>query len=261
MKRMLDRILPPWLPNPLGDVSLAQASDGDECGINLFPSGLIKITRNGVVKICNLRSDQLLEMPLRKKNLGDLVHPQDVDAWRYFMQRAPRSQKLADPEVFRFINSAGDVRWLQVTASMSDEYICMSLVDVSQTVRDDLTLRTSNRSLENLLNGLPAMVYRCRNDRRFTMEYVSAGCVDLTGKTAEELLNNSDYAELIHPDDREDVWTKVQDALQTRAIFELRFRLVGVDGVTRRVVERGQGFYSDSGGVLGIEGVVMLAVD
>lgn len=261
MKRMLDRILPPWLPIRMGDTSLSQAPDGDESGINLFPAGLVKVTRNGVVKVCNLRSEELLETALRGKDLGALVHPQDSDAWRYFVQRTPRSQKLADPEIFRFINSAGDVRWLQITASMSDEYICMSLVDVSQTVRDDLTLRTSNRSLENLLNGLPAMVYRCRNDRRFTMEYVSAGCLGLTGKTAQELLNNSDYAELIHPDDRENVWMKVQEALQSRAVFELRFRLVGVDGLTRRVVERGQGFYSDSGGVLGMEGVVMLDVD
>ncbi|WEK33313.1 MAG: PAS domain-containing protein [Candidatus Pseudomonas phytovorans] len=258
---MLDRILPPWLPIRMGDTSLSQAPDGDESGINLFPAGLVKVTRNGVVKVCNLRSEELLETALRGKDLGALVHPQDSDAWRYFVQRTPRSQKLADPEIFRFINSAGDVRWLQITASMSDEYICMSLVDVSQTVRDDLTLRTSNRSLENLLNGLPAMVYRCRNDRRFTMEYVSAGCLGLTGKTAQELLNNSDYAELIHPDDRENVWMKVQEALQSRAVFELRFRLVGVDGLTRRVVERGQGFYSDSGGVLGMEGVVMLDVD
>lgn len=260
MKRMIDRILLPWLPNRVGDSSLSQAPDGDECGINLFPAGLVRVTRNGVVKVCNLRSEELLETMLREKNLGALVHPQDSDAWRYFVLRTHRSQKLADPEVFRFINSAGDVRWLQITASMSGEYICMSLVDVSQTVRDDLTLRTSNRSLENLLNGLPAMVYRCRNDRRFTMEYVSAGCLGLTGKTAQELLN-SDYAELIHPEDREDVWLKVQQALQSRAVFELRFRLVGVDGVTRRVVERGQGFYSDSGGVLGMEGVIMLDMD
>ena len=70
--------------------------------------------------------------------------------------------------------------------------------------------------LETLLSSLPGMVYRCRNDPDNTMEYVSAGCIELTGYTPEDFIQNKrvSYSTLIHPLDREAVKNQVQAALR-----------------------------------------------
>ncbi len=64
----------------------------------------------------------------------------------------------------------------------------------------------SERSLSALMRNLPSMAYRRRNDELLTMEFVSEGCLDLTGYEPSELLENSvaAYAQLVHPGDLEE---------------------------------------------------------
>src|SRR3712207_2608355 len=69
------------------------------------------------------------------------------------------------------------------------------------------------RALLALVNCLPGMIYCCRNDRDWTMLYVSEGCAELTGHDPDDFINNRRlaYADLIHPEDREQVWREVQE--------------------------------------------------
>ncbi len=118
-------------------------------------------------------------------------------------------------------------------------------------------LHESQRFLATLMNNLPGMVYRSRSDPQRTLEFASEGASLLTGYPPASLVGNPDgYASLIHPEDREHVWTQIQRALQHRVPFQVRYRLRSAANAEKFVEETGQGNFAPSGDLLSIEGFV-----
>ncbi|GEM_PF-961791 len=112
--------------------------------------------------------------------------------------------------------------------------------------------------LNSVLEGLPGLVYRCRNDPQWTMEYISQGCRSLTGYTPEDLLGNRriSYAELIEPEDREPVYRAVQEALAERRPYRLVYRIRDANGAVKWVWEQGEGIFDREGELLYLHGYI-----
>lgn len=123
--------------------------------------------------------------------------------------------------------------------------------------RIEVALRESKRMLTTLMSNLPGMAYRCRNDRQRTMEFVSDGCLELTGRSSPELLHNSaiSYVDLIHPDDQDRVWSEIQQATEKRTPFRLTYR-INAGSETKWVWEHGQGIFDTTGKLLALEGFI-----
>ena len=119
-------------------------------------------------------------------------------------------------------------------------------------------LQESQRTLSTLMNNLPGAVYRCFNDPNWTLEFISEGIRELTGYAPDDFVRHRrvNYADLIHPDDRDQVWRDVQAALAEKRPFQLTYRLITVDGQTKWAWERGEGVYGPSGEVLRLEGFI-----
>ena len=119
-------------------------------------------------------------------------------------------------------------------------------------------LGESHRTLSTLLGNLPGMVYRCRNDKDWTMEFTSDGCLDLTGYSPENFVSHRkiSYAQLIHPEDQDPVWNNVQDALRDKRPFQLVYRITTAKGEMKWVWEQGRGVFSLDGDLLALEGFI-----
>ncbi len=119
-------------------------------------------------------------------------------------------------------------------------------------------LSESGRRFRTLVENLNGMVYRCRNDPTWTMEYVSSGAYELTGHRPEHLIGNRmlAFGDLIHPDDREKVWDIIQEALRERRPFTLTYRVRDADGEEKWVWEQGQGVVGPDGTVEALEGFI-----
>lgn len=119
-------------------------------------------------------------------------------------------------------------------------------------------LEDRERTLATLMGNLPGMVYRCRNDPDWTMEFVSEPARELTGYSALELIGNAaiSYGELIHPEDRGAVWDDVQSALAEGRPYRLTYRIVTRGGETRWVWEQGCGVFGRDGDVIALEGFI-----
>lgn len=131
--------------------------------------------------------------------------------------------------------------------------------DITALKRNELTLRERERQLMTLMRNLPGMAYRCMNDPEWTMKFVSDGVYELTGFTPEELINNTvtAYGDLIHPDDRQNVWDAVQAALEDHRPYQMLYRLRARDGGERWVWEHGRGVFTRrTGRLVALEGFV-----
>jgi PAS domain S-box-containing protein len=118
------------------------------------------------------------------------------------------------------------------------------------------TIRHREREQVTLMRNIPGMVYRCANAPHWPMTFVSDGCLQLTGYTADALLQGEGFAALIHQEDRLRVWREVQEALLQRRPFMLQYRIVTADGTEKWVAEHGQAVLSDDGGLQSLEGII-----
>jgi PAS domain S-box-containing protein len=137
---------------------------------------------------------------------------------------------------------------------LDDQPIVLAIArDVAERTRSEAALQESQRRLATLMSNLPGMVYRCRNDPDWTMQFVSDGCLPLTGYAPQDLIQSHRvaYAELIHPDDRSMVWESIQDALKEKRGFESVYRIITAAGEEKWVSELGRGLFDgDDGSVL-----------
>ncbi|MGH1538927.1 MAG: PAS domain-containing protein [Arenicella sp.] len=192
----------------------------------------------------------------------DYLHPEDQSTWDSALQRLSDSFK-SEQIWLRLIGADGDIRWceMRVQCIKPDTLYPLSatLSDITPQVRREQTRNASHRSLDSLVSRLPAMLYRSRNNISWTMEYVSQGCEELTGYSAESLINQTlvSYGSLIHEEDANNVWECVQVALQQQRVFELTYRIIHQNGDIITVKDKGLGVYSDSGEILGVEGIIL----
>lgn len=114
------------------------------------------------------------------------------------------------------------------------------------------------RMLKTLLGNLEGMVYRCRDDDSWTMEFISEGCRRLTGYDADDLLLNNrlSYESITHPEDRVRTREEVRKGLTLHNRFDTEYRIVHANGEIRWVWERGAGVLDERGDIIAIEGFV-----
>jgi len=131
-------------------------------------------------------------------------------------------------------------------------------VDITEIKNKEQALHESERRLYTLMSHLPGMAYRCKNDPQWTMEFISEGCLPLTGYSSEELMFNRklSYNDIIYPGDRQMVWDIIQEKLKDKRPYELTYRIITIKGEEKWVWEQGSGVFSESGEFLALEGFI-----
>lgn len=113
------------------------------------------------------------------------------------------------------------------------------------------------RRMESLIGNLYGVAYRCLNTPDWPIEFISRGCLELTGYSPLDFVSRRVLLnDLIHPDDRNRVWGQVQQALAERRLFNLEYRLTDRRGQLHWVVERGCGVW-DKDRLEALEGLIV----
>ncbi len=138
-----------------------------------------------------------------------------------------------------------------------EEVVCCAedITEINQTYE---ALKESRRTLAAYFDNLPGLAYRCRNDSRWTIEFMSKGSQELTGYPPEAFLGDSPktFMDLIPPEEQARLWQIVQEANAEKRHYEVRYPLLTASGARKWVWERGRGVFGPDGAVLALEGLI-----
>jgi len=131
-------------------------------------------------------------------------------------------------------------------------------VDLSEQKQAHSRLKKSERTLTNLISNLPGFVYRCKNDKEWTMEYLSEGFSAITGYSVEDIMEfkKLTFKDIIHPDYRHHLQEQWQVLLANKSPLEEEYPIITKNGETRWVWERGRGIFNDDDSLIYLEGFI-----
>lgn len=159
----------------------------------------------------------------------------------------------------------GSIRWFQISrvpypyGEWDRPGVLGIATDITERKQVADLLRESERSKSVLLSNLPGMAYRCRYDENWTMEFVSDGCLGLTGYAPGDLIHNAKIAfnEIMASEYRTLARQKWMEGVKNRSPVELEYEILTASGERKWVWEQGMVIFGDNGFPEAIEGLIM----
>ncbi len=118
-------------------------------------------------------------------------------------------------------------------------------------------LQEKEEQFHSMVLNNPGVVYRCRFDEGWTMEFISERVHSLMGYPPDDFVHNGrTYASIMVPADQDRVADEVQSALDEDRTFSLEYRVVRADGETIWVNSRGRGIRGTDGALRYLDGAI-----
>jgi len=113
-------------------------------------------------------------------------------------------------------------------------------------------------TLSRLIGNLRGFAYRRRADDRWTMDFVSTGCRDVTGYDPHRFMENGSiaFSDLIERSDRRRVNERVRLAARLRQRVTIRYMLRTAYGMWVQVEDRLTPVVNAAGQLLAIDGII-----
>jgi PAS domain S-box-containing protein len=239
----------------LSEAVLKESEEKHRVLLESIHSPILALDRDLVVLYCNQGYFDIIGKPeiglVGKKILEVYPSFQKTNSYQAYL-------KCLGTGMTQRVEGKFSGRYLKVTVYPTQWGLLAVADDDTETHAVQEQLEESRRKLETLMGNLPGMVYRCRNDRQWTMEITNEGCLELTGYDQADIIANQkiSYAQLIHPSDREMVWDEIQNAVQKKEAYQLIYRIIARDGAEKWVWEQGQGIYDEKGILQALEGFI-----
>lgn len=228
---------------------------------------VFQLSAEGKIIFLNPSWEKLLELNIQdclNKSLLDFFHPEDrpmIEARLDSLTQGKRSHCTLEA---RLISVHGYQNWIIMRAKTTSASVgertsvIGTMANIQHNKDAEANQLASRRASNSLLSNIPGMVYRCRNDPSWTFEFVSDGCIDITGYDPLELIDNRNvtFNLIIHPEDRSPVWESVKLQISLGEKFKLIYRIVSRKGEIKLVQEHGRGIFSSTGELLALEGFI-----
>lgn len=164
----------------------------------------------------------------------------------------------------------GQILTLEVTLSpvLDQEGHCTHIVDITRDVtsrkKAEDSLKKANKMLSTLISNLPGVVFRCKGDQAWSVEFLSAGFKDMTGYDPEPFYDAKtgiSWEKITHEDDISRTNRVIQQAFAEKEPYQITYRMKHASGRTRWIWEQGREVYGDQEEVIWREGFMLDITD
>ena len=215
------------------------------------PIGMFRVRRDGTFLTVNQHMVDLLgyaskrELSLRNLERDVYFDPSQRRSILMLVESRGIDLRLET----RWRRKDGSPIWVELTGHAftlpGESAACFEglAIEITERKLAEEALRESERKMSTLLGNLPGIAYRCRNDRQWTMEFISEGALELTGYSPYDLTLNRALAfnDLIVPEDKNQVWEGIQESFRGMKPYQLVYRIKAADGRIKWVWEKGEG--------------------
>ncbi len=248
--------------------SLAEANAQTEAILDTAPDGILSISEGGTIKNINPAALRMFGYE-REELLGQqfaILIPE-----HYRVDQEDLMQTLRNNPDSEAVGIAREVVGLRKDGveipiflsigrfEASEGFRFTGIVrDISSEIEARNHLQEIGKRFRTLVENIPGAVYRCSFDKDWSMEFISDYIEKISGYPYSDFVNNKvrTYESIIHPKDRQLVWSVIERAVDNKSTFQIEYRIVNKDGGTRWVYEQGQVIYDDSGEVSYLDGAV-----
>jgi PAS domain S-box-containing protein len=228
---------------------------------------VFQLDTEGKIIFLNPAWEHFLEFKIKDslhQTISSYAHPEDKLMIESRLDSVAYGRKPSFTIDLRLISLQGSSNWFRIRAKSSSNVVgerasVIGTITDIQDIKEAEALGAANKRAANaLINHIPGMVYRCRHDRSWSFEFVSEGCIDVTGYDSLELLHDPSltYNLIIHPSDRNAVWESINQQVIKDEKFNIIYRIITRKGDIKFVQEHGRGIFSSTGELLALEGFI-----
>ncbi|OUL36340.1 hybrid sensor histidine kinase/response regulator [Nostoc sp. T09] len=179
----------------------------------------------------------------------DITHPDDLEADLDFVQKLLRGIIPRYSMEKRYIHKNGSIIWINLDVSLLRQasgepvYFISTIQDIGDRKQAQIALQQSEERYRSLIAATSQIVWTADTEGRSPdMPSMRA----YTGLTESEIINLG-WLNAIHPEDREKTTQAWMQAVQTTSLYEVEYRIRGVDGNYRYFQGRGVPILNENG--------------
>ena len=239
--------------------------------LNSISSGILLTDKHGTTKQINstfLSSFGFTEKHCVGKNVFELLKLADDSTvnkiksfLKYLSKNKTKELIISDTPVKFKNNKSRTISFRLKALSDINNKATGAIFNFDEITIDDnvkISLAEAEKTYSTLVSNLPWFIYRCTNDKDWTMEFISEGCREITGYDPEDFINNRtvSFNDIINPDVQQQIRKHWQKILKNKKYFEFEYPIITKNNITKWVWERGRGIYSSKGKLLYLEGFI-----
>lgn len=194
--------------------------------------------------------------------------------YEFFPASAVESERAKVFEMLRFCDRTythkhplvaknGEVRWFvshlvpEVHEETGERCLQVTTSDVTEEDEAERSLKESRRQYASLIANIPGIVFRCKFEKTWPMEFISDGSLEVFGYEPDDFYSGRiTYSKIIEESYRDVVWATWKDVLAEQGVFSMEYGVTAKDGEKKWVIERGAGVYDSKGRVVALEGFI-----